>query len=587
MIKKHFLCFILILFFTTTLTSCLNFSFREEADPNTFDDYTKELFIPILGNNEFTNHFLFKNPENYGLPEIGNFELPTPNIINNIDKILINRLFYDLYNYDYDKLNFDQQMTYNVLTDLVDSINNKTKKMSYLDNNFLGSYLGYQAQLPLLLNEYKFYDEKDIETYLHLLNVIPSTFQEYVSFESTKANNGYGMPDFVIDKVINQCDDFLNNIEDHFLIKTFEDRIKDVELENYSKDFLIELNYENIKSELAYGFEIIKNSLQTLYGQARNNLGLSYYDIGKDYYTYLFQNETGYNIKINDAITYIEEKLTENYLELKEIIDNNPNIKNIVKNNSLMTVTPKEQIEIYKTLINNHFPKLKNFPNINIKYVDKSMENHFSPAAFLSSPIDFFDEQFIYLNEAQINNDYNYLYSTLAHEGIPGHLYQDVYFKSQDVNIIRKILKNSGYTEGWATYTEMYSYSLVEEKNRVLANYLLNENEFLGALQCRLDMGIHYEGWTLDEALVFLNKYLEGYTIEKTQKIFEQIIEVPTNPQIYFFTYFKILDMRKRAETALGSNFNEIEFHKKILDCGPVPLRFVEVVIDEYIKENK
>ena len=585
--KKNFLCFILILFFTTTLTSCFNFSFRTEADPSTFNDYTKELLIPIIGNDEFTNHLLFKNPENYGLPKKGNIDLPAPSKITKFDKILINGLFYELYNYDYKDLNFDQQMTYNVLTNLVDSINNKTEKMAYLDNNFLGSYLGYQAQLPLLLNEYKFYDEDDIMNYLELLNLIPLTFTKYVEFEEEKAYNGYGMPDFVIDKVIDQCNDFLNNIENHFLIQTFEDRIKGITLETCSEDFLIELHHEIITNEVAEGFEIIRDRLPKLYGQAKNNLGLAHYDIGKEYYTYLFQNETGYDIKIEKAIAYIEEKLTENYLELREIINSNPNITDIVKNTSLMTITPKEQIEAYKTLINKNFPKLKNFPNINIKYVDKSMEEHFSPAAYLTSPIDYLDEQFIYLNEAEIKDDYNYLYSTLAHEGLPGHLYQDVYFKSQDVNLIRKILKNSGYTEGWATYTEMYSLSLVEEKNRIVADYLLNENEFYGALQCRLDMGIHYEGWDLDDVLTFINKYLEGYTQEKAQQILEQIIEVPTNPQIYFFTYFKILDMRNRVETALGNKFNEIEFHKTILDCGPVPLKYVEIVIDDYIKDNK
>ena len=403
--KKNFLCFILILFFTTTLTSCFNFSFRTEADPNTFNDYTKELLIPIIGNDEFTNHFLFKNPENYGLPKKGNIDLPAPSKITKFDKILINGLFYELYNYDYKDLNFDQQMTYNVLTNLVDSINNKTEKMAYLDNNFLGSYLGYQAQLPLLLNEYKFYDEDDIMNYLELLNLIPLAFTKYVEFEEEKAYNGYGMPDFVIDKVIDQCNDFLNNIENHFLIKTFEDRIKGITLETCSEDFLIELHHEIITNEVAEGFEIIRDRLPKLYGQAKNNLGLAHYDIGKEYYTYLFRNETGYDIKIEKAIAYIEEKLTENYLELREIINSNPNITNIVKNTSLMTITPKEQIETYKTLINKNFPKLKNFPNINIKYVDKSMEEHFSPAAYLTSPIDYLDEQFIYLNEAQIKDD--------------------------------------------------------------------------------------------------------------------------------------------------------------------------------------
>ena len=44
--------------------------------------------------------------------------------------------------------------------------------------------------------------------------------------------------------------------------------------------------------------------------------------------------------------------------------------------------------------------------------------------------------------------------------------------------------------------------------------------------------------------------------------------------------------MRERVSAALGENFNELEFHKLILDCGPIPLRFVENVVDKYIEEN-
>jgi uncharacterized protein (DUF885 family) len=233
------------------------------------------------------------------------------------------------------------------------------------------------------------------------------------------------------------------------------------------------------------------------------------------------------------------------------------------------------------------FEKLDHI-NYEISAIDQSNASSSTLAYYVNPTLDGKETNIIRVNENSTQSkDSLDAYSTLAHEGLPGHLYQDVYFKSQDVNLIRKILKNSGYTEGWATYTEMYSLSLVEEKNLSVADYLLNENEFYGALQCSLDTGIHYEGWDLDDVLTFINKYLEGYTQEKAQQILEQIIEVPTNPQIYFFTYFKILDMRNRVETALGNKFNEIEFHKTILDCGPVPLKYVEIVIDDYIKDNK
>lgn len=582
MIKKIFLSFLITLFFTFTLSSC---SFiNQESDPSTFDDYTNSLLLPLIGEDEFTIHFLFKNPENYGLTESGNISLPTPSTTGALSKILINMIFGNINTYDYEKLNFDQQMTYNVLTDLVDSINNKTTEMSYLDSNYLGSYLGYQAQLPLLLQEYKFYNYNDILNYFKFFEIIPETFEAYVDFEFEKAEKGYGMPDFVIDKVVNQCTEFINNIEEHFLIKTFISRTDGIDTLNLNSQQLYDINYENVTGPMLEGYQYVKDNLPKLYGKATNNLGLAHYDIGKEYYTYLFQNETGYDIEMDEAIKYIDDKLTENYLQLQQIIHDTPNIQEIVKNYSLMTITPEEQIELYKDMLYKDFPVPNDLPNINIKYIDESMENHFSPAAYLSSPIDYLDEQYIFLNNAKIDGDYNYLYSTLAHEAIPGHLYQDYYFKSQDVNILRKILKNKGYSEGWATYAEMYSLS---SRNHIVAEYLLNENEFLGALQCRLDMGIHYEGWDVDDVLTFLNKYLTGYTEENAKAILEQIVEIPTNPQIYYFTYFKILDMRESVEETLGLLYTEKIFHKLILDCGPVPLKYVEVVVEEYIQKNK
>ncbi len=584
---KKILILIIIILLPFLLTSC--FSSQKEADPSTFDEYSQELFHLIIGDDELTNNFLFKNPENFGLPEYASIYLPTPSITNGFSKLLINRFFKQLENYDYNKLNFDQQMTHNILTDLIDSVNAETKEMSYLDNNYLGSYLGYQAQLPLLLSEYDFDDMKDIENYFAIIDLVPKTFENYVNFEIEKANEGYGMPDFIIDKVISQCSEFIKDVDNHFLIKTFPSRLEnlDFSINESTKNILISTNEEKVKGPLVEGYKYIKDNLGKVYGKAKNNLGLYYYKEGQKYYQNLFKQETGYDISIEDAITYMEDKLNASYTKLKKLILNNPDLENKLETSSLMKSTPEEQIDNFISNINNIFPEIKEYPNINIKYIDKSMENNFSPAAYINSPIDDFNNEFIFLNNASIGGDYNYLYHTLAHEGIPGHLYQNVYFKQQDVNIIRKVLKSSGYIEGWATYAEMYSFNFCSEDEKIVGEYLKLNDEVLGALQCRLDMGIHYEGWNAQKVLDCLNKYSSNYTLETAQSILEQLIEIPTNSQIYFFSYFKIVDMYNRTKSALMDNFSEIEFHKLILDCGPVPLRFVETIVDNYIEENK
>ena len=583
--KLFFITLLLILPFS--LCSC-NFS-QKELDPETFDNYTRELFYLIMGDDEFTNHFLFKNPENYGLKENSNISLPTPSVTNNLSKLLINSFFKDLKRYDYEKLNFDQQMTYNILTDLIDNINSKTKEMSYLDSSYLGSYLGYQAQLPLLLYEYDFADINDIQNYFSFIDLVPETFKSYVDFEIEKSQNGYGMPDFVINNVIEQCNEFISDIDNHFLIKTFPERLNSLthQLDNFTKNKLIETNINKIKGPLLEGYTYIKDNITSLYGKSTNNLGLYYYKEGKDYYTQIFKKETGYDIKIENAILYIENKLNNSYNNLITLVQNNPDLINKLNSSSLLKTTPLEQINIFKENIKNSFPQIESYPDITIKYIDKSMENHFSPAAYINSAIDDLSNEFIYLNDASIKNDFNYLYHTLAHEGIPGHLYQNVYFKQQDTNIIRKVLKSSGYTEGWATYAEIYSFNFYSDEDKLVAEYLKLNKEVIGALQCRLDMGIHYEGWDVNKVLQYLNKYSKNYTLESAQDILEQLIEIPTNSQKYYFTYFKITDMYTRTQNALKNNFNELEFHTLLLNCGPVPLRYIEDIVDNYIAENK
>ena len=593
--KMRKFLFILVLFvFTLLTTSCKKIV--ENIDPGDFDEYTEKLFATLIGNDEMTIHFLFKNRDKLPI-EKTNLSLPTPGSNSALGVAVINLYFGPIKNYDYNTLSFDQKMTYNVIVDLLDSINEKTGDMVYLDNNYLGSYLGYQAQLPILFAEYRFDNVQDVENYFGLMKLVPETFKEYVNYENNKADAGYGMPDFVIDKVIDQCIEFISSGDDHFLISTFPERLEVLNLTNEQKEKYIEENKEIVKSYLNEGYAYVRDYLPKLKGRATNEMGLAHYkkvnddgsitEIGKEYYAYLFKDATGYEDSIPDAINYIQRHLDEIIQNVVTISQNNPNIGDIVDSVVLMDNSPEEQMELYKKMIVGHFPQIEKYPEINIKNVHPSMEDHFSPAAYISSPIDDFDQESIFLNQLRIDGDYNYLYTTLAHEGIPGHMYQNIYFKSQDTNIIRKVLKNSGYMEGWATYSELYMYNFVEGLSDDVIQYMKNYDILNGVLTARLDMGIHYEGWTLEETCEFLSKYFKGYTLETTRPIYEQLVEVPTNSQTYYYTYFKLCDMYERAENALGSKFSALDFHKLILDCGPVPLRFVETVVDEYIKANK
>ena len=432
---KKIIFVIAISVLTLCVASCDNC--QGELDPATFDDVANQVFMLLIGNDEMTSNFLFEHPENFGL-EHYEPSLPTPGLTSDASKVLINLTIGSIKRYDYNKLNEDQKMTYNIIVDLVDNINAKTMEMGYLSNNYLGSYLGYQAQLPLLLVEYKFRTKLDIENYFKYLDLVPETFEAYVNFEIEKADNGYGMPDFVIDKVVMQCQNFISKVDssEHFMITTINKKIDECSfLTSEEKTLYKETNVEKVMGPLLEGYRYVQTELPKLKGRATNNMGLAHYinskgeEIGKMYYELDFQDTVGYKISVEDAIRYIENKIAiyeEKLTYYQNLVLTDEEFRNEVLNYQLMNQTPEEQLSYYETAFDSYFPPLTSKPKITVKYIDKAMEENFSPAAYMTSAIDNFTEEFIYLNNADIkdeygNLDYNYLYTTLAHEGYPGH----------------------------------------------------------------------------------------------------------------------------------------------------------------------
>ncbi len=600
---------IITIVFSFVLSSCSFFEglFNQELDPSTFDDTTKEMLFLLIGEDELTINYLISDREAFGL-EYYEPSLPTPSVKSVLSTVAINAVFGRIKNYDYNKLNDDQKMTYNVIVDLVDGINAESSEMSYLSNNYLGSYLGYQAQLPLLLTEYNFYTKQDINNYIKIIELVPDTFKKYYEFEVTKSEKGYGMPDFVIDNVVTQCDNFVKAIDDNssFMYHVVNEKLNNcLFLNSEEKAFYVNRNNEVIKACMREGYVYVKDNLPNLKGKAVNNQGLAHYEnekgdkIGQEYYQLLFKDTTGYDVSCDDAIKYIDGKINEYLSDLRTLttkIQGNSTLLNqlqmVMTTEKFMTSsTPLDQLYDFSNKIKDDFPELGFTPEVVVDYIHESMQDNFSPAAYMTSPIDNNTKEKIYLNPASIyltdeegnlttDLDTQYLYTTLAHEGFPGHLYQNAYFKGLDVNPIRKVLKNSGYLDGWATYAENYVYKYLGGKyQKEIIDYLQTEQKLIAAIYSRIDLGIHYNGWTVTEMYEFMSNYFNVGTLEDVLPAYNQLVEIPTNYQQYFFTYLKICDMYDIVSEKLGSEFNVKEFHKYILECGPAPLRFVEDVV--------
>ena len=115
------------------------------------------------------------------------------------------------------------------------------------------------------------------------------------------------------------------------------------------------------------------------------------------------------------------------------------------------------------------------------------------------------------------------LYTTLAHEGDPGHLYQNAYTASGNLPLIRNLFSFTGYAEGWATYVEFeyaYDYAGADE---TLADLLAGNEACLLGLMAYIDIGIHYDGWDREDVA----EYLADFGVEDqdaTDEIFDYVV---------------------------------------------------------------
>jgi uncharacterized protein (DUF885 family) len=173
----------------------------------------------------------------------------------------------------------------------------------------------------------------------------------------------------------------------------------------------------------------------------------------------------------------------------------------------------------------------------------------------------------------------------VLHEGAPGHHVQTSLAQEQAGPEFRKNLYFSAFGEGWGLYSEW----LGEEMGIYRDPY-----ELFGRLSyemwraCRLvaDTGIHWKRWSLDQARACFtdNTALSPVNIEVELK---RYVSWPGQALAYKVGELKILELRRRAEQALGARFDERAFHDVVLLDGSLPLAVLERRIDAWIAERK
>ena len=574
--KKIFLilpCCLLVILISFLSGNAFWSSLHAESSDRQFRTFTRSLFQTEVSANTISLHYTLRSPSDYGIADI-------PATYGSLSsdpvaaKASVRNVLSSLQEFDPDTLSSENALTFKILDTYLKNASTGTDYLLYQEP--LGPVSGIHTQLPVLLSEYSFYDTQDVETYLALLKETPSYFDSVIRFEQKKAASGLFMPDYQADSVLDTCQSFIDMGKENYLVSTFNERIASLDLlpEN-KKDSFQKENMKLVTEEIYPAYQNLITAIKSLKGKGMNEQGLSHFPYGKKYYEYLVRQTTGCNESISRLRLMTRAQILEDLSAMQKVLF--PADAALTQASVLEQTSPDSMLDDLRSKITDTFPKIPDV-DFQVKYVPESMQDYLSPAFYMIPAIDNLTENVIYINNGQTASGLN-LYTTLAHEGYPGHLYQTVYFSASEPDPIRSILDFGGYVEGWATYAEMMSYYLAPLP-KTEASLLQKNNSVMLGLYALADMGIHYDGWSVTDTVRFFSDY--GINDPNAvQSVYKLIIGSPANYLKYYIGYLKFYELKKEMADAMGNQFSQKEFHRAVLDVGPAPF---EIVYDEVEK---
>ena len=549
------------------------------SEDQRFENFTCRLFQEEIRANTLNLHYTLAYPESYGIKDysisLGSMDPDTMEDSRTSLETLQNKLE----DFSVEKLSQQNQMTYDILR--LELSTELSQGNDPLLQEPLGPNLGIQAQLPVLLAEYTFRSPSDIRDYFSLLACLPEYFQEILAFEQEKSSKGLFMSDISADRIIAQCLSFTGSSDEHYLNSMFREQVTELaqqkKLSQKQVDSYLAMQEKLMEECVLPAYTQLQQGISQLKGTGKNENGLSHLPGGKAYYEYLIQSTVGDYRSPEEISQRLYRQLASDSQEMLALKEQNPQIlTQAVQASSPCEAQPEEMLEYLNTAMTQDFPHL-DAGDYQVKYVPESMEEFSSPAFYLTPPIDTLSPNTIYINQSsQVSG--TELFTTLAHEGFPGHLYQTLTFGNTHPSPIRDLLSCSGYIEGWATYVESLSYGYAADflgiSPDVMQFLWLNRSMTL-CLYSLLDLGIHDQGWTFQTAFELLQSF--GIAQEETcREIFQYIVENPTNYLKYYLGYLNFCDLRSEIQEKQGDAFSSKDFHSALLALGPAQFPVVE-----------
>ena len=578
LLKKHRMLSVGI--FLAAVLSIIYAAILSPAGKSTgsFSDFCTTLFREEMKSNTMNLHFTLKDPKAAGIDSyeitLGSLSGDSPH--NQARQL--KKLSEELKKYSHRSLKGKDRLTCRLLSDYISRQQNLAA-YPYYDEPLTPSG-GVTSQLPVLLAEYTFRNTRDIKDYLGLLSQMDTYFSGILDYEQKKADAGLFMSDEACLKVIEGCEVFTEHPDDNFLIDTFSNRLNAMDgLTDTQKNAYLKQHSKVLSDHVIPAYSQMIKGLTMLLGRGHNNWGLCNFPEGKAYYEAVVSADTGCDDSVEDLFSQIAKARREDLTFCQNLLEKNPKLASqspkpdaaLKEENAMLSRLQKE--------ILTDFPAPPQ-TEVEICHVDPALSEYLAPAFYITAPIDDISHNRIYINDAKNDTDI-YYFTTLAHEGYPGHLYQTICTASYGAPEVRSLLNYPGYTEGWATYTEMQAFYYAG-LDPDLASLLQHNQAATLSLYATADIGIHYFGWEKEKIAAFWSEYGVDDTAT-VKRITDLILEEPGNYLKYYVGYLKFRQMREQLALE-NKSFSVSAFHEAILRTGPSPFSVLEETVRDQLK---
>lgn len=578
LLKKHRMLSVGI--FLAAVLSIIYAAILSPAGKSTgsFSEFCTTLFREEMKSNTMNLHFTLKDPKAAGIDSyeitLGSLSGDSPH--NQARQL--KKLSEELKKYSHRSLKGKDRLTCRLLSDYISRQQNLAA-YPYYDEPLTPSG-GVTSQLPVLLAEYTFRNTRDIKDYLGLLSQMDTYFLGILDYEQKKADAGLFMSDEACLKVIEGCEVFTEHPDDNFLIDTFSNRLNAMDgLTDTQKNAYLKQHSKVLSDHVIPAYSQMIKGLTMLLGRGHNNWGLCNFPEGKAYYEAVVSADTGCDDSVEDLFSQIAKARREDLTFCQNLLEKNPKLASQSPKPDAALKEENAMISRLQKEILTDFPAPPQ-TDVEICHVDPALSEYLAPAFYITAPIDDISHNRIYINDAKNDTDI-YYFTTLAHEGYPGHLYQTICTSSYGAPEVLSLLNYPGYTEGWATYTEMQSFYYAG-LDPDLASLLQHNQAATLSLYATADIGIHYFGWEKEKNAAFWSEYGVDDTAT-VKRITDLILEEPGNYLKYYVGYLKFRQMREQLALE-NKSFSVSAFHEAILRTGPSPFSVLEETVRDQLK---